>query len=544
MKAFGHNIFTALALLSALLLAVSCELHKSESQSGTGTVVVKITNPVEIQTKHASGEGSDASDGGIMKTLGVWLITDGAANGKYTILQRNLSTPNAATHTVEFKDVARGNYFLVAAANYDQTTMNVGSYTDGTTVPTEFTASLVTTLINGSTVSTLTDGQSPTFDDTHGMPSSFEKTFSVAAGENVIEAHLRRCVGRLTFNVRNNLDDYELFVHHMGLSKYNKSQGYVFESKDNSSVDNVEFPDLPDMGQDGDGVKDGLVQVSPRAYKNIYDIYLFETNPGLEFTFDMLAALYPKGTTASDDMIGTETYTVTSYDIKDNAYDYSTSKQYLIRSVASSTYYLGDDGSGNLVATSFTDDTELKNNADLKNYLWTFSSAPSSSSQGRGQWGGNKSTSDIKNFGTEKYINLSTTTASLSASSNKYSNRKSDSGLTFYTRGEDGKTYYLALSSNSPVGSTSTYYWQVREVEEVSAESTRPVFLNYSAQIPRTTRTIKYIDSYGASQPLTKIDRNEHVTVNINVFYNRELGQFDFEVLDWDDGGEHETTFD
>ena len=219
MKLFRHSIgFTV--LLASLLTASSCDRQKESLQSGTGSVVVNITNPAELKTKHASGEGSDASDGGIMKTLGVWLITDGAANGdwKYTILQRDLSTPNAATHTVTFEDVARGNYFLVVAANYDQTTMNVDSYTDGSTVPTEFTASLVTTLINGSTVSTLTDGQSPVFNDTDGMPSSYEKTFSVAAGENVINASLRRCVGRLTFNVRNNLDNYELFIHSMGLS--------------------------------------------------------------------------------------------------------------------------------------------------------------------------------------------------------------------------------------------------------------------------------------------------------------------------------------
>lgn len=63
-------------------------------------------------------------------------------------------------------------------------------------------------------------------------------------------------------------------------------------------------------------------------------------------------------------------------------------------------------------------------------------------------------------------------------------------------------------------------------------------------KIPRNDRTIKYLDTYGASQPLTKIDRNEHVTVNINVFYNRELGQFDFEVEDWDTQANKETTFD
>ena len=541
MKASVHNILSALSLLSSLLLAVSCELHKSESQSGTGTVVVKITNPVEIQTKHASGEGSDASDGGIMKTLGVWLITDGEANGDgvYTILQRDLSTPNAATHTVEFGDVARGNYFLVAAANYDQTTMNVNDCAPGTSVSADFSASFVK-ISPTSSASELTDGQSPTFNDELGMPSSCEKTFSVAAGENVIEAHLRRCVGRLTFNVRNNLDNYELFIHSMGLSKYNKCQGYVFESEDNSGVKYVEFPDLPDMDQDGDGKTDGLVQVGPRAYGNIYDIYLFETDPGLEFKFDMIAALYPKDTQKS--AVSVTEKTLNSYSLSDDAYEYGTSGQYLIRSGETSTYYLGDNGSGTLVATSFTSDDEITQNSDIKNYLWTFSKGSSY----------NSSQTTVKNVGTGKYISISSSALSLSENitniRSKYSYNWDVYGyqLLFYYegRGRDNNTY-LSLSSNSPAVSSSEYYWYVREVTEVSGGGrTTYEFANPSASIRRNNRIIKYIDSYGASQPLTGIDRNEHVTVNINVFYNREIGQFDFEVLDWDDGGEHETTFD
>jgi hypothetical protein len=532
-----RHIFAPALLLAALLCAPACEGQKDDAGEGTGTLIVNISNPVELETRHASGEGSDASDGGIMKTLGVWLITDGQANGdwKYTILQRDLSTPNAATATVTFDDVARGNYFLVIAANYGQTTMDVDDYGPNTSVNEAFTASYVTTQINGSYVSTLSDGQSPEFNDTMGMPSSFEKTFSVAAGVNVIDASLRRCVGRLTFNVRNNLDNYELFIHSLGLSKHNRSQGKVFESE-GVAGEYIEFPDLPDMDQDGDGVKDGLVQVGPREVKNVYDIYLFETNPADSIQFNMLAALYPKDTQKSAVTVASRAQETYEFAIQTQAF--TAGGTYLIRSKTSSTYYLGDDGSGNLVATSFTDDDNIKNASNIKNYFWTFSSNSGTN---------NKSTSTtIKNLGTGKYLAINSSGVSLSDSSSEINNKASlNDGLRFWGDNDSNIAFDgSSISVTRSYRSNSNVLWYVRKVTGGTSDGTVDYFVNPTKEISRVTRPIKYIDNYGASQLLTKISRNEHVTVNVNVFYNRELGEFQFEVLDWNDGGEHQTTFD
>ena len=536
MKLFRHIGFTV--LFTALLTASSCDRQKEGLQSGTGSVVVNITNPDGLKTKHDSGEGSDASDGGVMKTLGVWIITDGAANGdyKYTIVKRDLSTPDAATHTVEFTDIARGNYFLVIAANYDQTTMTAANYKEGDSVSTDFTASFVK-ISPTSSASELSDGQSPTFDDTYGMPSSYEANFSVAAGENVINASLRRCVGRLTFNVRNNLDDYELFIHSVGLPKYNRSKGHVFESE---GIDGsyVEFPDL-----NSEEMGDTLVQVGPRAYKNIYDIYLFETNPADSINFDMLAALYPKGTKRS--AVKVSSRTESPYEIQGNAASFTSGGQYMIRSANSSTYYLGDTGSagsGTLVATSLTSDDDIKALSNITAYFWKFSSST-----------GNSTT--IQNVATGNYLTLSSSGVSLSSTSSSISSATSSDNtvVRFSISSRSGwstNTYYLSFNGSTISVSTSrnssTRNWYVRPVKTGTGgtvyEFDNPELSVVS--IPRNDRPIKYIDSYGASQLLTKISRNEHVTVNINVFYNRELGEFKFEVLDWDDGGEHETTFD
>ncbi len=534
-------IFAPSLLFAALLCVPACDGHRNDVREGTGTVIVNISNPVELETRHADSEGSDASDGGIMKTLGVWLITDGIANGDYdfTILNRYLGTPNAATATVTFDDVARGNYYLIVAANYDQTTLTAANYGKGQSVDEGFTASFLK-VSPGSTSSVLSDGQSPTFNDTFGMPSSYEKTFSVAAGENVIEAHLRRCVGRLTFNVRNNLDDYELFIHHIGLAKYNRSQGKVFESE-GVAGEYINFPDLPDMDQDGDGEPDGLVQVGPRAYKNIYDIYLFETNPEVNLTFDMLAALYPKGTSAETVIVSTGEQP--SYTIQGRISEFTNSGKYMICSGNYSKIYLGDtgsSGSGTLVATELDDDDKIAALDNITAYFWTFSSST-----------GNSTT--IQNVATGNYLTISvsggTGTVSLSSTSSLFSTAYDSSGnyCRFYVK--SGNTYYISydLSISTKTKKENATKWTVRPIKDGTSGGTTTFFDNPDlniVEIPSNDRPIKYLDNYGASQPLTKISRNEHVTVNINVFYNRELGEFQFEVLDWTDGGSHETTFD
>lgn len=535
MKVLKHILeaLTAPALLlAAFLLASACDGHKNDVGEGTGTVKVNISYPVEMETRHATGEGSDASDGGIMNNLTVWLVQNG---GAFTFTKQSVTTPKAATATVEFKDVARGDYILLIAANY---TGLDGTYTEGTAMDDYFWPTLI---------GEIAAGQSPSFNDTYGMPLSFQQSISVAAGENVIDASLRRCVGRLTFNVRNNLDDYELFIHSIGLSDYNNTQGKLWESKGIGTT-MVAFPDLPDMDQDGDGQKDGLVQVGPREVKNIYDIYLYGTNPNPEanFTFDMLAALFPKNTPASKVKVSSRE--LAPYEIQGNSTDFDSSGKYMLRSALNSNIYLGDtgtSGSGSLVATSLESDTEIKALANITNYFWKLTSSSS--------WGYSYTT--IQNVVTGNYLTISSSGILLSNSSSRiyYESNQSSQTLKFYAYPSGWSAYYLSFNgtnitySNSSNSNDGTN-WTVRPVKAGESGTIDYFDCDDSSvkfvEIPRNDRIIKYLDIYGASQPLTKISRNEHVTVNINVFYNRELSEFQFEVLDWDDGGSHETTFD
>lgn len=97
-------------------------------------------------------------------------------------------------------------------------------------------------------------------------------------------------------------------------------------------------------------------------------------------------------------------------------------------------------------------------------------------------------------------------------------------------------------NNNSLSGSTNNDLntkWILRKVEPF----TEGGFINSEADIPRKTRPIKIVNKYGDAWLLQQIKRNEHVTVSINIFYNRELGEFDFKVSSWKEVS-NETTFD
>ena len=530
MKSFRHISGLAL-LLAALFCACACDGHVSDADEGTGDIIVNISNSVGLETKHSASESTPtAADGGIMNNLTVWLVQ--IVGGDYTFVKQSVTTPKAATATVKFTEVARGDYLLLAVANY---TGLDATYKEGKSMDANFWSTLI---------GEISAGKSPTFNDTDGMPSSYEENISVAAGENVIDASLRRCVGRLTFNVRNNLSDKELFIYSMGLSDYNNTQGKLWESEGiGSSM--VAFPDFPSMGT-------GIVQVEHRDgdattgaakdnIKTVYDIYLYETDPGAEFKFDMIAALYPKDTPASSVKISSRAQE--PYEIQGNTTDFDSSNKFMIRSAYSSNFYLGDtgsSGSGNLVATELTSDEDIKALSNITNYFWKFSPYSSYYSY----------YITIQNVATGNYLIINSSGISLSSSSSYFYSSASSSTQTlqFYYWGRSSQ--YLSFDGTSVSSSTSsnseTTRWVVRPVKD-GTSSMVYYFDNPELEvvkIPRNDRIIKYLDSYGASQPLTKIDRNEHVTVNINVFYNRELGQFDFEVEDWNTQDNKETTFD
>ena len=509
MRRLRHSIFLALALLAA-----SCDIHKEDEELGTGTIVLNITSPAEPQTRHTSGEDSPASDGGIMKTLCIWLVR----TSDDVILEHKDLTPDAATATAEFKDVTRGNYYFCILANYK----GLDEYEAGGTIDDAFKNALVSAQAT-TTTTTLKAGQAPSF-ETDGMPLSYVQTIDVAAGKNVLDVSLKRCAGRLTINLRNNLSDYDLFVHSLNLSENNRTQGYLFPRLGStdpipSTSEMVAFPDLT-----------SLIEIDPKKQVKVYDYYLYETNPGTVLTINMLAALYPEGTDVSSVKVGSRSET--EIEVGGNTSAIGTTYNYLIRSGYSSNYYLGDNGSGTLTMTEITTDDEIKALTNLDNYRWTFSGTT-----------GNSTT--VKNVGTGNYLTISSSGASLSSTSATLTTKQSSQYGVRIMSGNYNMTFDgTSIGVTEDVQNNKQILWYVRPVRTGDTGKVKYYFENPTVELARGYHEIKYLDVYGSPQPLTKIDRNEHVTLNINLFYNTELAQFDFEVVEWNDGGSRETTFD
>ena len=107
----------------------------------------------------------------------------------------------------------------------------------------------------------LEDGKSPTFADEEGVPCTFVTDVAITAGNNYVDAHLERCVGRLTIEVLNNIPDRKLAIRSIGLSADNPTNGYYFPSS--IAVNKGAFPELTET-----------IVFAPNEKKTIFDHYV------------------------------------------------------------------------------------------------------------------------------------------------------------------------------------------------------------------------------------------------------------------------------
>lgn len=474
------------------------ELGTAEDVSETGTLTLNISADA-VSKAASSGVLSDQEDK-LIDTLTVWLVQDG------TVKDLDTSSPDALSHTVTFKNVLRGDYKLYIVANYDgnlATTYKIGSNASG---------------LQNYILGNVSAGTSPTYTKTTGIPSSLEMDISVAPGNNLISAHLKRAVGRLSIAFRN-MTEHDLYVGDMSLSAYNPPSGYLFSH--NHTVpfttpdDYKTFPSLS-----GDPVKIEEETV-------VFDHYLYETGyPSSPFELAFDAGLYTSETAPTYQNTSVTTAKVT---LGPNKSSLSTGNMFMIHSYASPKFYVGADDSG-LVCTEFGSDANIVNSTVVDNYLWTFEN-------------GNY----IKNIATGKYMTVST---SPGVSNDAVKMYVYDAGDYFYIR-NDSNYYYLTLNTTN-TGLTSVYnapyYWHLREATRTTNTETKKAFTGvestFLARMEKDhTHTMKYLDSYGVAQPLTHICRNEHIKLTVNVSYHQSTGGFDVSVSGWKSKN-NETTFD
>lgn len=497
--------------LIALVTLFSCgkEVTPSPGTSGTGTL--HISFDMGASTKVG------AKDGDMMKTGSLWLVDD---SGKVIVFDTD--TPNAASFEKTINNIQRGDYTLYLVANYT----GLNNYTVGKDIDEGFTKRLL---------STITSGQSPEFNEEVGMPCSSVQQVHIAAGENHISAHLQRCVGRLSINVRNNISSHKLAIGGIGLSDNNPTTGYLFPSSDGNippSATDVAFPELTQH-----------VVLATNENKDVYDVYLYDTGEATStngITFTLFGAVYEDQTPDENIAISQPKYSFSNNDT-----NLSNGGEYLIRSAESNVIYIGDLEKSGIGVREFSSDEVLKTYKGIKNFLW------------RAEVDGNQV--KFKNVGTARYITLSETTAGLDSSGTQFyfSDDTGNGALLFSTNRSwswwsysysYGYSLTLNSASNGLNGTTgmesnSRTRWLVRTATSSTGVHI-PHFIGSDYEIPRVKRTINYLDKHGNTQILKGISRNEHVEVSINVFYNRDWGQFDFEVEGWKIIDGNETTFD
>lgn len=501
--------------LIALVTLFSCEKEVTPSPGTSGSEAE--TGTLHISFDMGASTKAGAKDGDMMKTGSLWLVDD---SGKVIVFDTD--TPNAASFEKTINNIQRGDYTLYLVANYT----GLNTYTVGKNIDDGFTKRLL---------STITSGQAPEFNEEVGMPCSSVQQVHIAAGENHISAHLQRCVGRLSINVRNNISSHKLAIGGIGLSDNNPTTGYLFPSSDGSippSATDVAFPELAQH-----------VVLATNENKDVYDVYLYDTGEATSangITFTLFGAVYEDQTPDGNISISQPKYSFSNNDT-----NLSNGGEYLIRSAESNVIYIGDLENSGIGVREFSSDEVLKTYKDIKNFLW------------RAEVSGNQV--KFKNVGTARYITLSETTAGLDSSGTQFyfSDDTGNGALLFSTNRSwswwsysysYGYSLTLNSASNGLSGTTgmesnSRTRWLVRTATSSTGDHI-PHFIGSDYEIPRVKRTINYLDKHGNTQILKGISRNEHVEVSINVFYNREWGQFDFEVEGWKIIDGNETTFD
>lgn len=501
----GKIIFKTLAAAFLALSAISCAKDapaKDKPVYGEGEGNLHISFSTAGTTKAGT-----AQEGDIIKTSRLWLI-DADDNVMRFYSSDNI---NVASGEATIKNIKRGVYTLCILANCKE----LDSYVTGSKIDEAFKRKLLPII---------SDGSAPTFTEETGMPCSAVIHQEITVGENYVEAHLQRCVGRISIRVRNNIGDSKIAIGAVGLSQNNPSTGYLFEPLDGSvppTVTNLSFKELT-----------GITTIAPYETKEVYDSYLYEIDASTAvngITFDLLGGIYEAA--VSDEAISIAYRTQYNFGNNLSALGDVSGNKYLIRSVESSTRYVGYTGSG-VGTREFTEDSELEYFKDTPNYLWEFV--------------GNSGSAKLKNVKTGNYLdkNLKMTAEENKAQTFTITNN-AGKFLLGYTS-SPRRNYYITyndtgkLSVNLNDTGTSAQ-WYVRLLDESSINE--PYFENAVREIPREDRPIHYVDKYGAHNKLERIDRNEHITVTVNIFYNREMGEFKFEVEGWSEK-DSETTFD
>lgn len=468
--------------IAAILLAFSCERLTPSTPPGEG-------DALQISIVSGNGETKSAKDGDLMNNLRVWMVKDGES----VVNQYASLTPGAASATVSFDPISRGDYTIYIVAN----STALGGYVKGSTIDDAFLKQTLPVLVD----------KRPPFTDETGMPLSLVKKVNVGPGVNRISAELLRVCGRIRITLLNKTADKAIFLSAATLNDQNPSSGYLFFA-DHAVPAGTSYGPFASQA--------GTIRIAPGEEDTVLDQYLYESGKGTE-----TLRLKLKG-----GLFGSDVTSVTekpSYEAGGNGNTYSAGKRYLIANKSDQRFFLKADASG--VGLEYVgQDNELLAKTNLEDYLWSFSSSGTSP--------------QIRNIGQKKYLQLSRYSASLNNLATTVNTSTYNGAIRFYRY----SPYYLYKNNGSvdvgynPTGQTAQ--WYLREV----TTSDSPLFVGAIRDIV-IDEPITYIDDYGIPVPLNDICRNDAIDIKVHVFYNETYERFYFEVQPWDNKNS-DTTFD
>lgn len=495
----GTGFIYIFILAAALLSGCIDSLQVGEaSTSGESTLTLHISGDPQTRAPLSSTEDN------VIQTLGVWLVD---ATG--TIIQYKSAAPSATSTTVEFTTVPRGEHKLYIVANYDGLTGLASTYAVGKNI----------SGIENVELKEITNETAPEFTSANGVTSSLIKEVVISPGNNVVEAHLLRAVGRLTVTFRNGTDNRDLFVGSVGLSKKNPSRGYLFGKDDHSNPSATTLLNFPDLTN--------VIKIGPGSESIVYDTYLYESTPAISgdvFKMGFTTGMYDYPTEFQSGMFVDGP--ITGYEPGSNQFTISnpSTTWYMIRAGSEGTYYLADDGG--LKLKEFTSNSEIPEGEDIKKYCWMFSST-------------NNTT--ITNVSTGNQIQIDNSNINLVNSNNGsiFTIDSRNDRIRFSASGRNLRHYGSTLTTQN----SGERNWALRPVTSKTIATEKHFVGALASTTNSETYDLKYIDMYGVAQNLEHICRNEHVNLTVNVYHHVATGGFVFEVEKWSNVS-NETTFD
>lgn len=513
--------------------------------------IVSISfNTGKPDTKATAEEIAAAlADGSMFSDLWLWLVRkEGAAEDVRRFVH---FTFDASTEkVVEFDAVERGDYILYAVANF---TNDRGVFTnyapegynvnDETYLAADIPADAKRQLgeeFKKLTLAPLEDGVPPTVKYNGGkMPVSLVKEFSVGAGVNRVTAELTRVCGRISVVIRNLSPEYSIAINDMELSRLNPNTGYLFPQNHNIPGGADFFHEfIPFTKKEG---RDYAL-IGPGTESTVFSQMLYETGEnislGLRLAGAMLVDDVMNSITEENYTFSQQPVTKPFYHVLDAAAP-SDGTKYILSPLSDPGRMLYGDGSSlslKPVSGYWYDEQEKLLNTDDR-YLWTYSTGNST----------------LKNVSSGNYLaiatgdpgsvsltsNNSNTDLTINASGTGYNIYRSYSTWNWgwnyyycYLREKNGGVGVVRTQKTSDANNYSI--WQFLPVETTDVVTGQEYATN-GKLISYATDAIQVIGGTGTAVPLTRICRNQDLSIVLNISFNPYIGEFEYVILPWNE---------